>query len=137
MLKCCYVQYFECIFPKTCYSCFLCLRNRKVINVQIFPTLVQEKCWSQQKLWYLAKNVVAFWCRTVWSIFVHNLVTTEQKIKKWWSPTLVWLKVCHGYLCQMLFGDQSRPCQSLNHHQNHVKFCHSKKKDMCLLSGFS
>ena len=24
------------------------------------------------------------WCRTVWSIFVHNLVAIEQKIKKLW-----------------------------------------------------
>ena len=30
----------EFIVPKTFYSCFLCLRNEKVINVQVFPTLV-------------------------------------------------------------------------------------------------
>ena len=78
------MQYFECMVPKTFYSCFLCLRNKKVINFQIFPTLVQEKYWSQQKLWYLAKNVVVIWYRIVWSIFMHNLVTIEQKIKKWW-----------------------------------------------------
>ena len=77
------MQYFECMVPKTFYSCFLCLRNKKVINFQVFPILVQ-KCWPQQKLWHLAKNVVVIWCRTVWSIFVHNLVTIEQKVKKWW-----------------------------------------------------
>ena len=78
------IQYFECMVPKTFYSCFLCLRNEKVIDFQIFPTPVQEKSWPQQKLWCLAKNVSVIWCRTVWSIFVHNLVTNEQKIKKWW-----------------------------------------------------
>ena len=83
------MQYFECMVPKTFYSCFLCLRNEKVINFQFFPTLVQEKSWPQQLLWYLAKNVVAIWCRTVWSIFVHNLVTIEQKIKKWWRECLM------------------------------------------------
>ena len=79
------MQYFECMIPKTFYSsCFLCLRNKKVINFQIFPTLFQEKWWPQQKLWYLAKNVVIIWWKTVWSIFVHNLVKIELKIKKWW-----------------------------------------------------
>ena len=72
----------EFIVPKTFYSCFLCLRNEKVINFQVFPTLVQENCWPQQKLWYLTKNVVAIWCRTVWSIFVYKLVTIELKTKK-------------------------------------------------------
>ena len=76
------MQYFECMIPKTFYSCFLCLRNKKVINFQILPTLVQEKCWHQQKLWYIVKNVVVIWCRTVWSIFVHNLVTIEQNNKE-------------------------------------------------------
>ena len=83
------MQCFKCMVPKTFYSCFLCLRNEKVINFQFFPTLVQEKSWPQQLLWYLAKNVVAIWCRTVWSIFVHNLVTIEQKIKKWWRECLM------------------------------------------------
>ena len=55
-------------FQKNFYSCHLCLRNKKVINPQIYPTLIQEKCWPQQKLWYLAKNVVVTWCWTVWSI---------------------------------------------------------------------
>ena len=85
-------QYFECMVPKIFYSCFLYLRNKKVINFQIFLTLIQEKCWPQQKLWYLASLISNFWslqdsydiCKTVWSIFVHNLVTIEQKIKKWW-----------------------------------------------------
>ena len=73
------MQYFECMVPKTFYSCFLCLRSKKVISFQIFPTLVQEKCWPQKKLWYLAKNVFIIWYRIVWGIFVHNLVTIEQK----------------------------------------------------------
>ena len=77
------MQYFEYMLPKTFYSCFLCLRNEKVLNFQNFSTLVQEKCWSQQKLWYLAKNVFVILCRTVWSIFAHNLVTIEQQIKTW------------------------------------------------------
>ena len=63
------MEYFECMVLETFYSCSLCLRNEKVINFQIFPSLVQEKCWPQQKLWYLAKNVVFVWCKTVSSIF--------------------------------------------------------------------
>ena len=78
------MQYFEYVVPKTFYTCFLCFRNEKVINFQISPTLVQEKCWPQQELWYLAKYVFVIWCRTVWSIFVHDLVTIEQKAQKWW-----------------------------------------------------
>ena len=35
----------------------------------------------------------------------------------------------------MLFGGQSRSYQSVNYHQNLLKFCYSKKKDMYLLSG--
>ena len=77
------IHYFECMVRKTFYSCFLWLRNKKVINFQIFHTLFQKKCWPQQKLWYLAKNVPTIWCRPVWSFFVHNFVTIEQKIKKW------------------------------------------------------
>ena len=52
------MQYFECMVPKTFYLSFLCLRKEKVMNFQIFPVLVQEKCEPQQKLRYLAKNVV-------------------------------------------------------------------------------
>ena len=77
------IHYFECMVRKTFYSCFLWLRNKKVINFQIFHTLFQKKCWPQQKLWYLAKNVPTIWCRPVWSIFAHNFVTIEQKLKKW------------------------------------------------------
>ena len=50
------IHYFECMVRKTFYSCFLWLRNKKVINFQIFHTLFQKKCWPQQKLWYLAKK---------------------------------------------------------------------------------
>ena len=71
------------------YSCHLCLRNKKVINFQIYPTLVQENCWHQQKKWYLVKNVVITWCWTVWSIFVHNLVTIQ-----WTPPTYLTFKKC-------------------------------------------
>ena len=65
------------------------------MNFQIFPVLVQEKCEPQQKLRYLAKNVL-IWCRTIWSIFVYNLVTIEQKIEKWWrriNPTYLTSKM--------------------------------------------
>ena len=78
------MQYFECMVPKTFYSCFLCLRNEKVINFQIFPTLVQEKCWPQQKN-YIWPKMSSFDAGQSESIFVHNLVTIEQKIKKWWG----------------------------------------------------
>ena len=52
------MQYFERMVRKTSYSYFLCLRNKKLKNFQIFPTLPKKNAKIQQKLWYLAKNVV-------------------------------------------------------------------------------
>ena len=52
------------------FSCFLNPDSRKVLDAAEIMTSGQICC--------------LIWCRTVWSIFVQNVVTIEQKIMKWW-----------------------------------------------------
>ena len=60
-------------FPKPFYSYFLWLRNEKVRTFQIFPTLVQEKCWPQ--LFYFYRQETYFFNET---FFFRKLRVVEQ-----------------------------------------------------------
>ena len=117
MIKCCY-SLFWMYGSKNILFMLPLIKKQKSHKLPNFSYPVSKKCWPQQKLWYLAKNVPTIWCRPVCSIFVHNFVTIEQKIKKWtrrggspmdpFPPTYLTSKKPNS--CSVKEADRCKPC---------------------------